>query len=131
MLRALGLPKEDKSMSNKLKAELIMDQVVPSTDILEKDNSFHIIMDLPGVTKEDLYIDAHGDRITVTAKSSYTPVGPCLHKEHQAVEYSRVFTISDTVDCEKIDATLKNGVLDLRLPKVEVAKPRRIEIKTF
>ena len=75
-------------------------------------------------------IDVHGDQITVTAQSAYAPAGPCLHQEHQAVEYSRVFTISDTVDRERIDATLKNGVLDLLLPKAEAARPRRIEIKT-
>ena len=117
-------------MSDNVKLERALDQVIPSTDILEKDNGFHIIMDLPGVRKEDLHIDVHGDQITVTAQSSYAPVGPCLHKEHQAVEYSRVFTISDTVDRERIDATLKNGVLDLLLPKAEAARPRRIEIKT-
>ena len=117
-------------MSDNVKLERALDQVIPSTDILEKDNGFHIIMDLPGVRKEDLHIDVHGDQITVTAQSSYAPVGPCLHKEHQAVEYSRVFTISDTVDREHISAALKNGVLDLALPKAEAAKPRKIEIKT-
>lgn len=113
------------------KQEMTMEQVTPNTDILEKDNGFHIIMDLPGVNKDDLRIDVHGDQIMITARSSYAPSGPCVHKEHQAVEYSRMFTISDTVDRERIDASLKNGVLELLLPKAEAAKPRRIEIKTF
>lgn len=117
-------------MNDTAKIERGLDRVTPSTDILEKDNGFHIIMDLPGVRKEDLHIDVHGDQITVMAQSAYAPSGPCLHQEHQAVEYSRVFTISDTVDREHIDATLKNGVLDLLLPKAEAARPRRIEIKT-
>ena len=117
-------------MSDNARVERVLEQVTPSTDILEQDNGFHIIMDLPGVRKEDLHIDVHGDQITVTAQSAYAPAGSCLHKEHQAVEYSRVFTISDTVDRERIDATLKNGVLDLLLPKAEAARPRRIEIKT-
>lgn len=111
--------------------EMTLEQVTPNTDILEKESGFHIIMDLPGVNKDDLHIDVHGDQIMVTARSSYAPSGPCLHKEHRAVEYSRLFTISDTVDRERIDASLKNGVLDLLLPKAEAARPRRIEIKTF
>lgn len=116
-------------MSDIAKVERVLDQVTPSTDIFEVDNGFHIVMDLPGVRKEDLHIDVHGDQITVTAQSAYAPTGPFMHHEHQAVEYSRVFTISDTVDRERIDASLKNGVLDLTLPKAEAAKPRRIEIK--
>ncbi len=118
-------------MSDNIKSEIVLEQVTPYTDILEKENGFHIIMDLPGVAKEDLHIDVHGDQIIITGKSSYAPAGPCLHKEHQAVEYSRVFTISDTVDREHIDASFKNGMLDLVLPKAEAAKPKRIEIKTF
>lgn len=117
-------------MNNIEKSELVLDSVTPSTDILERDNGFHILMDLPGVRKEDLHIDVHGDQITVTARSAYAPSGPLLHQEHQAVEYSRVFTISETVDREHISAALKNGVLDLALPKAEAAKPRKIEIKT-
>ena len=107
-----------------------LEQVTPSTDILEKDNGFHIIMDLPGVRKEDLHIDVREDQVIIAASSGYAPPEHCLHREHQAVEYNRVFTISETVDRERIDASFKNGVLDLMLPKAEAAKPRRIEIKS-
>lgn len=112
------------------KKELQLEQVVPATDILEMENGYHIVMDLPGVGKDDLQIDVHDDQVTVSAKSGYVLPEHCLHKEHQAVEYRRVFTISDTVDRDRIDATFKNGVLDLMLPKAEAAKPKRIEIKT-
>ena len=58
----------------------------PNTDIFEVSDGFHIVMDLPGVSREALRIDAHGDQIAVSGKSAYESSGQCLHKEHQPVE---------------------------------------------
>jgi HSP20 family molecular chaperone IbpA len=103
---------------------------LPPTDILERDDGFHIFMDLPGVAAEDLAIDLEQNELTVRA------AGACEVGDSQAVRsefgppsYKRVFTLSDMVDREHIKAVIKDGVLDLFLPKAESMKPRRIEIK--
>ncbi len=109
----------------------------PASDIVEREDGFHIIMDMPGVQKEALFVDVNKNEVTVSARTSYPAEPPkpekagdrsYTHVEFGGGEYRRTFTLSDSVDREKITAILKNGVLDLYLPKSEAAKPRRIEI---
>lgn len=108
-----------------------MQQVtMPSTDILEREDGFHIYMDLPGVEPEKLSIDLEQNELTIRGESSYSAEqGQGLRSEFGPVVYERVFTLSDMVDRENIKAIVKDGVLDLFLPKAESMKPRRIEIK--
>ncbi|MDR3042630.1 MAG: Hsp20/alpha crystallin family protein [Desulfovibrio sp.] len=107
-----------------------IERVSPATDIIEQADGFHILMDLPGVPPDGLTIDLEENEVTVTGRSSYTPAGNDrrMHAEFDTVEFVRTFTLSDMVDRERIRAVLKDGVLDLFLPKAEAAKPRRIEI---
>lgn len=104
----------------------------PATDILEKEDGFHIYMDLPGVAKEDLEIDLNENELKVraTAKGLKREGAKEAHMEFAPVEYVRSFTISDEVDRGRIDANLEKGVLELHLPKTEKAKPKRIDITT-
>lgn len=106
-------------------------QIIPATDILEKPDGFHIFMDLPGVDKADLSIDLNEDEITIRAQGRQQSRGEAriTHSEFCACEYSRTLTLSSVVDRGRIKAVLRNGVLDLFLPKAEEAKPRRIEIQ--
>jgi HSP20 family molecular chaperone IbpA len=119
-------------MSNEVQTiEKDIPRFTPATDILEKEDGFHIVMDMPGVAKEDLTIDLKDNEVTIRGKSDYQlkDSGNRLHSEFEAAEYARTFTLSDVVDRARIKAVLKNGVLDLHLPKAEEAKPRKIEIK--
>lgn len=108
-----------------------MEQItMPATDILECDDGFHIFMDLPGVAPESLSIDLEQNELTVRGASGYAnQAGQQMRSEFGASTYERVFTLSDMVDREHIKAVVKDGVLDLFLPKAESMKPRRIEIK--
>lgn len=111
----------------------------PASDIVEREDGFHIFMDMPGVRSEDLSIDLNKNEVSVSAPVN-TPVeigdsGPSadgrryMHVEFGSGIYSRTFTLADTVDRERITASLVDGVLDLYLPKSEQAKPRRIDIQ--
>ncbi len=106
----------------------------PATDIIEQEDGFHILMDLPGVTREALHIDLNENELTLSAKTGY-PANPgeesaekYAHMEFGGAEYRRTFTLSDTVDQSRIEATLNDGALNLFLPKSEKSQPRRIEI---
>ncbi|RQD63904.1 Hsp20/alpha crystallin family protein [Desulfonatronovibrio magnus] len=103
----------------------------PNTDIIEKEDGFHIYMDMPGVQKEDLVIDLKENDLAISARAVYPRMEKVsnVHLEFGDCEYSRSFTISDVVDRENIKATLKNGVLEMFLPKAAKAKPRKIEIE--
>ena len=106
----------------------------PATDIVELEDGFHIYMDLPGVSKEGLGIDLRDNEVAIVGKTqpredqAGEDKEKVIHMEFTGGEYRRTFTISDTVDRERIEAQLKNGVLDLFLPKSEKTMPRRIEI---
>lgn len=112
-------------MSNEKQAAAI-----PATDILEMEDGFHILMDLPGVKPEDLSVDIEESELTIKGTSSYA--GPensrKMHAEFGTNVFQRTFSLSDLVDREKVKAELKNGVLQLYLPKAEAMKPRRIQI---
>jgi HSP20 family protein len=102
----------------------------PRFDIVETDEELVLFGDLPGVTKEDLNVRFENGELTIEGK-----VAP-RHTENEFVygeygigDFHRGFTISETVDAEKISAELSHGVLTLHLPKVEAAKPRKITVK--
>lgn len=108
----------------------VQQKVMPPTDILEREEGYHIFMDLPGVTPESLSIDLEQNELTVKGTSNYAPkTDHAMRAEFEALTFERVFTLSDMVDRENIKATVRDGVLDLFLPKAETMKPRRIEIK--
>jgi HSP20 family protein len=103
----------------------------PNTDIIEQQDGFHIYMDMPGVAKENLVIDLKENDLEIKAKANYPRMEGVsnIHLEFGDCEYSRSFTISDVVDRENIKASMKNGVLEMFLPKAEKAKPRKIQIQ--
>lgn len=103
----------------------------PATDILEMEDGFHILMDLPGVRQEDLTVDIEESELTIKGVSSYAENENGkrrMHTEFGSHTFARSFTLSDMVDRENVKAELKNGVLQLYLPKAEAMKPRRIMI---
>lgn len=102
----------------------------PTVDIVEDGHSVTLWADLPGVSKDRLEVKIQDGRLTIEA-DSVVPVPANLrliHAEVRAPHFSRTFTVSDDFDTSKIDASLKDGVLCLRLPRREEAKPRRIEV---
>jgi HSP20 family protein len=103
----------------------------PRTSIYEMEDAVRIIMDVPGVSRENL--DIHYDRgeMTITAKRETwdrDKLKSCYCERFDG-HYRRVFALDNTLDANKIDAKLKQGVLELTIPKVEAAKPKKIEIK--
>jgi len=104
--------------------------LAPSVDIIEDGHAVTLWADLPGVSKERLEVKVHDGSLTIDAES-VVPVPSNLrlaHAEVRAPYFSRTFTVSEDFDTSKIDATLKDGVLKLTLPRREEARPRRIEV---
>lgn len=106
-------------------------RVKPATDIIEKEDGFYIFVDMPGVGKKDLIIDLNDEELKVTGKADYElPEGQKLgHVEFGGGEYFRSFTISHIVNKDNIKATLKDGVLEIYLPRHDKVHPRKIEIQ--
>lgn len=103
----------------------------PPVDIYEDESGFTLISDLPGVSKERLGIKVNGDNLLIEGDVSVPAPQEMelLYAEMPALTYRRGFTLSRELDASKIEANLKDGVLRLRIPKAEEARPRKIEIK--
>lgn len=105
--------------------------LVPPVDIVEDENGITLRADLPGVSKEDLSIRVEGDTLTVEGQVKLgEPQGiEGVYAEVRVARYRRSFALSRDLDTEKVEATMKDGVLNLHLAKREQARPRRIEVK--
>lgn len=104
----------------------------PLVDICENDKEITLLADIPGVRSEDLKIDLRDDVLTLIGDESDT-LAEGEHyviREYGTGRYYRQFTLADTIDQNKIEASLNDGVLRLTLPKAEAAKPRQITVKT-
>lgn len=93
----------------------------PRVDVLETENEFLILADVPGVRPEDVDIRFEKGELAFHARR---PAG----REFEPTAYHRSFAVADSVAADKISADLKAGVLTVRLPKVEVVKPKRIAV---
>jgi HSP20 family molecular chaperone IbpA len=105
--------------------------LVPPVDIVEDGDGITVRADLPGVSREGLSIGVDGDTLTVEATVNLgesANVQP-VYAEVRTAHYKRSFVLSRDLDTGKINASIRNGVLTLQVPKREQAKPRRIEIK--
>ena len=104
--------------------------LIPPVDIVEDETGITVWADLPGVPRDRLGIKVTGDNLVIEGASA-VPVSAdmdLLYGEVQSPHYRRSFTLSRELDPGKIEAKLANGVLRLRIPKAEEARPRRIEV---
>ena len=105
--------------------------LTPPVNIVEDEAGITVTADLPGASRDALSVRVDGDTLTLEAPirlgepAELEPV----YVERRAGRYLRSFTLSRELDSAHIDASLKDGVLTLRLPKLEGARPRRIEVK--
>jgi HSP20 family protein len=107
--------------------------LTPPVDIFEDSEALTVLADMPGVTAGHLTIDLHEGVLTITghaAAGGGANEVAVLHEYPAGATFQRSFTLSQAIDQERIQASLKNGVLRLRLPKAERAKPRQIAIQT-
>ncbi|HEV7913322.1 MAG TPA: Hsp20/alpha crystallin family protein [Albitalea sp.] len=105
--------------------------LTPPVDVTEDDAGITLVADLPGASRETLSLNVDGDTLTIEAPLSLgePQTLQAVYAEVRAGRYRRSFTLSRELDSSHIEATLKDGVLTLRLPKLEQARPRRIEVR--
>ena len=103
----------------------------PAADVRETDEGYVVEMDLPGHTEKDLDVEVKDNVLTVSSrkedKKEEKKNGYIL-RERRASSFTRSFRLPEGVEAGKIDASFKNGVLELHVPKAPEAKPHRIAI---
>lgn len=102
-------------------------------DVSEQDGSYLVNAEIPGVRKEDIDVRIDGDLVTISAEAKtdneVKENGRVLRKERQEGYASRTFKLDCPVDDAAVNATYKDGVLALKLPKKASAASRRIAIQ--
>ncbi|HAJ25702.1 MAG TPA: heat-shock protein Hsp20 [Syntrophus sp. (in: bacteria)] len=103
---------------------------VPRVDIYETQDSIVLTADMPGVDEKAVDITLEKNVLTITGSVAVTGFeGHAMaYSEYDVGDFERAFTISDEVDRDKIEATVKNGVLRVILHKAEKVKARKIAI---
>jgi len=103
----------------------------PQVDIIERKEDIVVIADVPGVDENSVDINLEKNVLSIYGRveeedfRNYSPT----YAEYGVGDYERVFTLSDEIDRDRIDATVKNGVLTIVLPKAQAAKSRKISVK--
>jgi HSP20 family protein len=103
---------------------------LPVTDIFETEQALTVVMEMPGVDKENVEVTVQNDVLSVTGRidfGKYEGLQP-VYTEYNVGPYARSFQLSSKIDQGKISADLNDGVMTLVLPKAEEAKPRKISV---
>jgi HSP20 family molecular chaperone IbpA len=103
----------------------------PRFDICETEDELVLYGDLPGVEAGDLEIRFEDKELAIHGKvAERRSDHRRLREEYGVGDYHRTFAVGEAIDADRISAELRNGVLTVRLPKAESAKPKRIEVRT-
>lgn len=104
----------------------------PSVDIVENENELVLTADVPGVKMDDIDIRLEDGTLTLSGSRKFEQEDQKAgyHRiERSYGQFQRAFALPDSVDAEKVEASLNEGVLKVVLPKKEIAKPRSIKVQ--
>ena len=131
----------DKELQTQQKREIQQDgeptkpmkQFIPAVDIYEDDNSVTLLAEMPGISKSGVEVKLDDGSLSIMGSipdDTEMAGKTVLLQEFETGNYIRKFTVSETIDQDKIEAVMADGILKLVLPKIQPAKPKKIEIKT-
>ncbi len=103
---------------------------VPAVDIFEDDEKVTVVAEMPGVKNTGVDVALEDDVLTIRGERMPEKVeGRVLLQEYESGSYLRRFTVAETIDQDKIHATMRDGLLRVELPKSAPAKPRKIKVE--
>ncbi len=103
--------------------------VTPLANILETQDAYLLEAEMPGVAKDGLEVSIeNGELIIIGRHTPFKFEGRELFRESRRLDYRRVFELDPSIDTEKIQAKIEQGVLQMHLPKAESVKPRKIAV---
>jgi HSP20 family protein len=104
---------------------------VPALDLFQDKDSLTVKAELPGMKKEDIDISLHEGFLTISGERKHEEkkkAGEVYREERYEGRFSRSVSLPSKVEADKINATYKDGVLTVVLPKAEEAKPKQIQV---
>ena len=115
---------QEQNQGDKVAVAKSLFRLTPVVDIYETDTELVVMADLPGVEEAGLQLEVSREMLTLEAEIQAA-------ENEQQRSFYRQFRLSDRIDTDAGDASLKDGVLTLRLPKIEAVKPKKIAVKTL
>ena len=101
----------------------------PPVNIIETEEGLVLTADIPGSRKEALDVHVEKGILTISAPAETSMPGTPTYREFELGSYYRQFSIPESLDHDKAKAEYVNGILTLRVPKAQTAKPKRIAVK--
>jgi len=104
---------------------------MPAVDIFETPEEYVLAAEMPGCDPKGIDVQFENGQLSITGRAlpRRFPGSGWLAREFEVGDYYRTFNVTESIDTEKILAEYEHGILTLRLPKVETAKPRKIEVR--
>lgn len=121
---------QKREVEKKQESTIPARQFLPVTDIFETDQALTLVVEMPGVKKDNVDVRVENDVLVIDGRvdfANYEGLQP-LYTEYNVGNYARSFQLSSKIDQSGINAQLKDGVMTLVLPKAEKAKPRKIAV---
>lgn len=101
-----------------------LNRLTPAVDLYEDDNNFYTRIELPGVKKKEIDVKLENEVLTISGNQKSTK-----KEGEQNLSFNRSLSIPDGIQGDKIKATYEDGILTVTLPKVELRKPKLIEVR--
>jgi HSP20 family protein len=106
--------------------------VFPALNVFNEKENFVVRMELPGLSPENIVIDRQGQTLRIEGKREQPSIdeGSLHRRERWAGEFTRSLQLPEDLDLDKTEASYRNGILTVRVPKSEAQKPRQIPVST-
>lgn len=104
----------------------------PAVDVLESKDAYLIRAELPGMKRDDIKVEVKDGKLVVSGETKSDKPADGVeyrHVERVAAKFWRSFALPETAKSDGVEATYKDGILEIRVPKAEETKPRQIEIR--
>src|SRR5690242_13214523 len=103
--------------------------IAPPASVLEATDGYTLEIEMPGVTKDGLDISIENNQLTIIGRRSFPKAeGTLIHHEIRPDNFRRTFELDPSIDGDKINAKIDQGLVRLPLPKAEHVKPRKITV---
>lgn len=102
--------------------------VTPAVNIHQDADGYTLEAEMPGVPKDGVEVTFEDGKLTLVGRRSPVAAEGVVYRESSEADYRRAFDLDPSIDASRIEARIEQGLLTVRLPKAEAAKPRRIAV---
>ena len=129
--QTMEINKQEETPADEMERMRSRRSFVPRADIYDTEKEITILADIPGANEKTVDITLEKDVLSITAYVEPTIPGgyDIAYAEYEEGDYQRSFRLSNEIDRDKIEAVVRDGVLRLRLPKVQEAQAKKITVK--